>query len=110
MINAGYYNHKIIIFQKVQTEDEQGFPIWEDRIVLATWARVKTLRGYTILMNGDADFEKAYVNFTIRFPKHVKITRDMNIAFRDKIYRIDYVNNIDEADVELEIQAIEVTK
>ena len=34
----------------------------------------------------------------------------MLIKYNDKIYTIEYLNNIDEENVELEIQAKEVTK
>ena len=55
------------------------------------------------------DFEKAYTNFTIRYPK-TEITRDMQIDFNSKTYSIEYLNNVDEENIELEIQAKEVTK
>lgn len=107
MINAGKYNRKIVIYQVIQTKDSAGFPIKVEQEVLTTYADVKTLRGYTLITN-DTDFEKAYTNFTIRYPK-TEITRDMLILFRDKTYSIEYLNNIDFANVELEIQAKEVT-
>ena len=34
----------------------------------------------------------------------------MHVLYRDKVYKIDYVNNIDEANVELELQCNEVTQ
>ena len=34
----------------------------------------------------------------------------MNIEYSNKKYTIEYLNNIDEANIELEIQAKEVTK
>ena len=108
MINAGKYNRRIIIYKVVQTKDSDGFPIKVEQEVLTTYASVNTLRGYTLITN-DTDFEKAYVNFTIRYPATVEITRDMLISFRDKTYSIEYLNNIDFANVELEIQAKEVT-
>ena len=108
MINAGKYNRKIIIYQVIQTKDNDGFPIKVEQEVLTTYADVKTLRGYTLITN-DTDFEKAYVNFTIRYPSTVEITRNMLISFRGKTYSIEYLNNIDFANVELEIQAKEVT-
>ena len=110
MIDAGKYKNKIFIIKREIVEDEDGFQHNKDKIVLTTWAAIKTLKGYTIIMNGDADFEKAYVNFTIRYPKRAKIDRKMFILYRDKLYRIDYINNIDEADVELELQACEVSE
>ena len=71
-------------------------------------ANVKTTRGMTIIRNG-TDFERAYTNFTIRYPKSVQINRDMVIQFRDKIYTIEYLNNVDEANIELEMQCKEIT-
>ena len=107
MINAGKYNRKITIYQTILQEDEQGFQREETVVVLETYAAVKTTRGMTLIKN-DSDFEKAYTNFTIRYPV-TPITRDMLIGFKGKTYSIEYLNNIDEADVELEIQAKEVT-
>jgi SPP1 family predicted phage head-tail adaptor len=107
MINAGNYNKKIIIYEEIEGKDSAGFPTTTQRTVLETYARVKTTRGFTLIIN-DSDFEKAYTNFTIRYPK-VEITRKMKISFNNKIYSIEYLNNIDEANVELEIQAKEIT-
>ena len=108
MINAGEYNKKISIVQEEVTEDNAGFTTKSKSVVLITWAKVKTTRGYTLIAN-NTDFEKAYTNFTIRFPK-TEITRDMLIEYNSKIYSIEYLNNIDEANVELEIQAKVVQK
>lgn len=108
MLNAGKYNKKISIYQVEKKEDESGFKKETKTLLLQTWANVKTTKGFTLISN-NTDFEKAYTNFTIRYPK-VKITRDMTIEFNSKVYTIEYLNNIDEENVELEIQAKEVTK
>ena len=108
MINAGKYNKKISIYEKVVTKDNDGFKQAQEVIVLTTYANIKTTRGMTLIKN-NSDFEKAYTNFTIRFPKK-NIKRDMFIRYNDKTYTIEYLNNIDEASIELEIQAKEVTK
>ena len=107
MINAGKYNHKITIYQTSIVEDSQGFQSEQRQVVLAPYANVKTTRGMTLIRN-DSDFEKAHTNFTIRYPK-TPINRDMQIEFKGKIYTIEYLNNVNEEDVELEIQAKEVT-
>ena len=109
MINAGEYNKRISIFKEETKEDGAGFVTKTKSIVLKPWAKVKTTKGYT-LISSNTDFEKAYTNFTIRFPKKVEITRDMFIEYNSKIYSIEYLNNIDEANVELEIQAKLVKK
>lgn len=107
MINAGKYNHKITIYRVDITKDSQGFPVKTQTVILTPFASVKTTKGMTIIQN-NSDFEKAYTNFTIRYPV-TQITREMLIEFRGKTYTIEYLNNINEANVELEIQAKEVT-
>lgn len=108
MINAGDYNKKISIFEVTEVEDNDGFPTKKEVVILEPFAKVKTIKGFTLIASG-SDFEKAYTNFTIRYPK-TKITRDMLIKYNNKIYTIEYLNNIDEENIELEIQAKEVTK
>ena len=104
--NAGKYNKRISIFSVTETKDDLGFPIVNRTLVLQTWASVKTVRGMTIIAN-NSDFEKAYTNFTIRFPK-IKITRDHQIDYHGQTYSIQYLNNINGDFEELEIQAKEV--
>lgn len=106
--NAGKYNKLIKIFKVDYVIDKDGFENPVKTIVLKTYAEVKTTKGYTLLVN-DADFEKAYTNFTIRYPI-TNITRDMFIEFNDKTYTIEYLNNINEDSIELEIQAKVVVK
>lgn len=102
-LNAGKYNHKITIYQITVVEDSYGFQTETKEIILTPYASVKTTRGMTLIASG-SDFERAYTNFTIRKPK-TEISRDMHIEFRGKDYTIEYINNVDERDIELEIQA-----
>lgn len=108
MINAGEYNKRITIYQLTEQEDGGGFKVKAETVILSVYAKVKTTKGFTLIAN-NTDFEKAYTNFTIRFPK-TSITRDMMVRYNGKSYTIEYLNNVDEANVELEIQAKEVTK
>ncbi len=108
MLNAGKYNQKIKIYQVGHTTDSSGFKTDDKTLILETYANVKTTKGFTLIKN-NSDFEKAYTNFTIRYPK-AEITRDMLIEFNSKTYSIEYLNNVDEENIELEIQAKEVTK
>lgn len=107
MINAGKYNKKITIYTVAITYDSDDFPVETRTIILEPYASVKTTKGMTIIKN-NSDFEKAYTNFTIRYPK-TTITREMQIDFNDKTYTIEYLNNVNEENIELEIQAKEVT-
>ncbi len=109
MINAGKYNRKITIVSIDGEVDKAGFkkpPV--ETVILNIWASVKTTKGYTLIKN-NSDFEKAYTNFTIRFPK-VEITREMFVKYNNKTYSIEYLNDIDEKGIELEIQAKVVKK
>lgn len=108
MTNAGDYNKKISIVTITEVEDNEGFIHKTETVVLQPYAKVKTTKGFTLIASG-SDFEKAYTNFTIRYPK-TQITRDMFIRYNSKVYTIEYLNNVDEANIELEIQAKEVTK
>lgn len=106
--NAGKYNHKIQIYETQVITDDDGFQSTEKVLILSPYASVKTTKGMTLIKNG-SDFEKALTNFTIRFPLQEELNRDMEIVFKGKTYTIEYLNNVDEAGVELEIQAKEVT-
>lgn len=108
MINAGKYNKKISIYEIVISEDDAGFKKETKSIILNTYAKVKTTKGFTLIAN-NTDFEKALTNFTIRYPRK-EITRDMKIEYNGKVYSIEYLNNIDEENIELEIQAKVVVK
>ena len=108
MINAGKYNRRIKIVLPTKAKDKDGFPVEsEPELILTAWASIKTTRGFTLIVN-NTDFDKAFVNFTIRYPS-TPIDRDMLILYGGKTYEIQYLNNINEAFVELEIQAKEVT-
>ena len=105
--NAGKYNRIIKFYQVTRGKDAAGFPTETETLVLTAYAEVRTTSGYTLIAN-KTDFEKALTRFTIRYPK-TTITYDMVIKFKDKTYIIEYINNVDEANRELEIQCKEVT-
>ena len=106
--NAGKYN-KLIEIYSVDYKDDSGFKTPVKTSILKTYASVKTTRGFTLIQN-NSDFEKAYTNFTIRYPVNITITRAMFIDFNGKTYSIEYLNNVNEESVELEIQSKVVDK
>jgi SPP1 family predicted phage head-tail adaptor len=108
VINPGDYNKRITIYRVTEEEDKDGFKQRIETVVLSPSAKVKPTNGFTLIPS-NTDFETAHTKFTIRFPK-TEITRDMFIRYKGKEYTIEYLNNIDEADVELEIQAKRVIK
>lgn len=108
MINAGKYDHRIQIVKPNVSHDAEGFPVTVDEPVLEAYASVRTTRGFTLIKSGTS-FEAATTNFTIRYPPTTRIDRDMVVLFDGRRYEIQYLNNIDYANAELEIQAKEVT-
>jgi SPP1 family predicted phage head-tail adaptor len=107
MIDAGKYKYRITIFKEYVEKDAGGFNVVTQQIVLQPWAEVKTTKGMTLIANG-SDFEKALTRFTFRCPV-TPIDRKMFVLFRGKKYSIEYINNLDEANIELELQCKEVT-
>ena len=104
--NAGKYNRCIEVYQVTKGKDTAGFPSNAEKLVLTVYAEVKTTKGFTLIMN-NTDYEKALTRFTIRYPQTI-ITYDMLIKFRGKTYSIEYINNVNEANEELELQCKEV--
>ena len=106
--NAGDFKHKIQIVTGSYVKGSNGAKTWtQSSVVIEPYAMVKTTKGFTLIAN-NTDFEKATTNFTIRFPI-TPINRDMRINFNGKVYEILYLNNVDEANTLLEIQAKEIT-
>lgn len=108
MKNAGKYNKLISFYNITKGKDADGFPVDTETLVLRVWAEVVTTKGYTLIVN-NTDFEKAYTKFTIRKPATTVLDRKMIIKYKSKVYAIEYINDIDEEGVELEIQAKEIT-
>lgn len=113
-MNAGKYNKRIQIVEIKQGKDKAGFTEDAETVLLSPYASVKTTKGFTLIASG-SDFEKALTNFTIRYSKTVETryyenNRNLRIKYNGKTYAIEYLNNVDEANVELEMQAKAVTK
>lgn len=109
MINAGKYNKKISIYSVETVRDEAGFQKETKTVVCEPYANTRTTKGITLITN-NSDFEEAHTNFTIRYQKKVvdayeNSNRDLLIDFAGKTYKVDYLNNIDEQNVEIELQA-----
>ena len=117
MLDAGKYKFQITIYEIEQGKDNDGFPVDVEVVVLKPYAYVKTTKGFTLIAN-NSDFEKALTNFTIRYSQTVEdayynsnnSNRDLLVKFRNKSYKVLYLNNIDEANVEIEMQCKLVVK
>lgn len=106
MMNAGKYNRKIQFYSVTKSKDAAGFPADVETLVLTCYAEVKTTKGFTLITN-QTNFEKAYTRFVIRYPQ-TAITYDHIIKFNGKVYTIEYINDMDMAHTELELECKEV--
>ena len=107
MKNAGKYNRLIGIYSVTTTTDSAGFPSRVETLVLAAYAEIKTTKGFTLIAN-NTSLEKAYTRFIFRYPT-TAITYDHIVKYGGKTYTIEYINNIDEKNEELELQCKEIT-
>lgn len=117
MLNAGKYNKQIAIYEVVKVVDDDGFTTDQEKLVLKPWASVKTTKGFTLIAN-NSDFEKATTNFTIRYSKKVEeayynssvSNRNLIVKYGNKSYEVQYFDNVNEDNAEIELQAKEVLK
>ena len=117
VINPGKYNQRIIIYKIESGRNSRGFPTNQERQIIKCDANVKTTRGWTLIIN-NSDFEKAYTKFTIRYYSKVveayngceESNRKLQIEYKNQRYSVEYLNNVDEANVEIELQAKKVRK
>ena len=106
--NAGKYNRQISIYSVSKGKDAAGFPVEVETLVLQPYAEIVTTKGFTLVVNS-TDYEKALTRFTFRYPRTTAINYNMIVKYRGKTYTIQYINNVNEAYEEMELQCKEVT-
>lgn len=115
--NAGAYRHKISIYKVIQGKDSQGFNSDTKTLVLQPYASIKTTKGMTIIAN-NSSFEKAFTRFMFRYSSAVvdayyeslNSNRQMIVEYGNKSFTVEYLSNVDELNVEIELQCKEVLK
>lgn len=104
-LNIGRLNKRISFIDYIESIDELGQKQrnWED--IKSVYATVKSLRGSEFVEAQKVRSEQTY-KVTTRYIKG--ITADMRIKYKDKIFNILYVDNVDEADYMLEMTCTEI--
>lgn len=99
IIQTGQRNKRITI-QVLTKEIVNGKPIekWVDKTKV--WCSVKNLHG-SEFFQAQAVNSKASIKFNIRYMKD--LDANMRIVFNNKNYNILYVDNINEANIEIEL-------
>ena len=99
--HSGLFRHRIQIVEMVDTEDELGNQIEEEKEVTKAWAMIKTLKGSEYLKASAVRAEKIY-----RFITHYTpgITNKMIVKYKGREFEIiEPPTNDDEMDKTLTI-------
>ncbi len=102
-INPGEFKHPIEI-KTVKTGgvDDDNIPIKVESTLLETRAKIRNKTGReTIIANGEASITTKL--FIIRYPREIEITDKYKLLYKEKLYDITYVNNVEDLNKYLEI-------
>ena len=91
IVNPGIFNKKIKIISRVISKDSDGFPMYQEKVIISAWAQVTNISG-TQLQKSNSDFSEVKTRFFMRTPKP-QIDHSWIIKFHSKYYNIIYIND-----------------
>ncbi|WIV10541.1 phage head closure protein [Proteiniborus sp. MB09-C3] len=103
-VKVGELDKRISIVEIIKGDDDEGFPINEEKEILSCWASVSNKSG-TEIFKANADYSKVVTRFLIRYRKDIIIDTTKKIRFQDRLYNIVYANNYNFDNTYLEIIA-----
>lgn len=103
-VNPGELNKKITIFEYIETQDEDGYPVKKKNVVHSANASFKRMSG-TETVKANADFTTEKVRFLIRYTIK-SIDRRMIVEYNKKEYEIEYINDYEDSHEYIEIWAV----
>lgn len=118
MGEPGKYTRKIEIFTVEIEKGKAGNKNYTPKLFKKCWANVKTLKAYNLFLN-DSDYEKAYTRFLVSYSKRLidayykgteNSHRAMWIKFGGYNYVVQYLHDVDNKHIEIEIKAIRWVK
>lgn len=107
-MNPGELKHRIIIQRVDGTienechEDEPNYVDWKK-----VWAKVEPLKGKEYLQ---VDRKNAEVTHRVKIRYLAGLGPDMRIIFKDRLFDIEGVINVDEANKEMHLMCLEKVK
>lgn len=108
-INSGEFKHPIQILRKgTGIKDEDGIIQYPLEVLFSTKAKILNVSGKEFIQ-AQGDNARISKKMYIRYNKNFEITEDDIISFNNIKYNIKYLNNIEEANIYLEI-LVEVVK
>lgn len=104
-MNIGKLNKRITFLRLQLGYDEMGQDIkgaWQP--CKTVWASIKPLRGREYW---DAKKKSAEQNYKITTRYHDGVTTDMRIQYKNKVFDIESIANVEEKGIMLEMQCVE---
>ncbi|WP_350342349.1 phage head closure protein [Proteinivorax tanatarense] len=97
--------HRVTFKKRTTTLNENGFEVESFQDIKTVWAGVENLRGREYFAAAAVQAEKT-VKFSIRYLPYINAS--MLISFKDKLYNITAIDNVNYENRFLEISAMEV--
>lgn len=112
--NPAKYN-KVVQFeelQKVQNNEGRWVDEWVSSVLGTTYAQIRNIRGNEFIMAG-AHQVKVSARINIRYRKDVEnkyyeLGKKIRLSLGKRIFEIEYMNNLEERNIELELIVNEV--
>lgn len=99
--------NKRIKFVVISDEtDEDGYPLSAEKVIRECWCSIRGLRGREFYNAAQTQSQDDKV-FNCRYFKG--LNKSMQIKYRDSIYNIQSINDLNERHIEYEIHAREVS-
>lgn len=108
------YTHQIEIFTIKYEKNKYGEQKPVPKLFAKFWANTKTTKAYSLFMN-DSNYEKAYTRFLVPYSKKLMdayyegvedSSRAMWIKFEGYYYVVQYLHDVDNMHIEIEIKTI----
>lgn len=112
------YTSEIEIFTVEIEKGKAGNKNYTPKLFTECWANIRTTKAHTLFMN-DSNYEKAYTRFFVPYFKELMDTyyegtenshRAMWIKFEGYNYVVQYLHDVDNKHIEIEIKAIRWVK
>ncbi|NNV07778.1 head-tail adaptor protein [Geobacillus sp. MMMUD3] len=99
-MKIGALRHRVLVQQKIKTQNEYGEETEQWLDVLVAWASVNPISGREFFA---AEAVNSEVTHKITMRYRGGITPDMRIKFKDRYFRIIAVMNTQEKNIELQL-------
>lgn len=101
-LDPGQFKHPITIKRPLQVKNDDDIPVKSFEILLNTRAKILNTRADEVI-KAFGDSVKKTKKFYIRYYKSVEIMENDYIYYKNEVYNIKSINNIEEGNRYLEI-------